>query len=145
MQSAVRLDLVACNVADDVEPPKPGDYEVEMLKASDVPVVLEALKGERIYPVMALALSTGARRSELLALGWCEVDIKLGAIRIEHSLEQTKAGLRLISPKTKRGRRSISLRPLCGGTAESAPQGSATASTQAWHGQAGAGVLCVRQ
>jgi integrase len=81
------------------------------LKASDVPVVLEALKGERIYLVMALALSTGARRSKLLALRWCEVDIKLGAIRIEHSLEQTKAGLRLISPKTKRGRRSISLPP----------------------------------
>src|SRR5262249_40635108 len=67
--------------------------------------------GERIYPVMALALSTGARPSELLALRWCEVDIKLGAIRIEHSLEQTKAGLRLISPKTKRGRRSVSLPP----------------------------------
>jgi integrase len=92
-----------------VETPKPEDGEVEILTASEVPAVLDALKGHRLYPMVALALSTGARRSELLALRWCDVDLKRGILKVEHSLEQTKAGLRLKSPKTKRGRRSISL------------------------------------
>jgi hypothetical protein len=43
-QAAVRLDLVARNVADNAEPPKSEDREVEILKASDVPAVLDALK-----------------------------------------------------------------------------------------------------
>ena len=70
LQSAVRLDLVARNVADNVEPPKREEREVEILKASDVPVVLDALARSRIYPIVALALATGMKRSELLALKW---------------------------------------------------------------------------
>jgi integrase len=111
LQSALRLDLVARNVADNVEPPKREGHEVEILKAGDVPTVLDALKGSRIYPIVALALSTGARRSELLALRWCDVDLERGGLRIEHSLEQTKAGLRFKAPKTKAGRRPILLPP----------------------------------
>ena len=68
--------------------------QYRILKADDVPAVLEALKGHRLYPMVALALSTGARRSEILALRWCDVDLKGGVLKIEHSLEQTKAGLR---------------------------------------------------
>ena len=94
LKTAVRHDLVAHNVADHVEPPKTKKPTVPNLKANDVPTVLEALKGNRIYPVVALALSTGAPRSELLALKWSNVDLKHGTLKIEHSLEQTKAGLR---------------------------------------------------
>jgi len=86
-----------------------GKDGLSELKAHEVPAVLDALKGHRLYPTVALALSTGARRSELLALRWCDVDLKRGVLKVEHSLEQTKAGLRLKSPKTKSGRRSISL------------------------------------
>jgi integrase len=111
LQAAVRLDVLARNVADNVEPPKRGDREVEILKASDVPAVLDALKTSRLYAIVALALSSGARRSELLALRWCDVDLERAVIKIEHSLEQTKAGLRLKAPKTKRGQRSIKLPP----------------------------------
>ena len=81
------------------------------MKASDVPAVLDALKTSRLYAIVALALSSGARRSELLALRWCDVDLERAVIKIEHSLEQTKAGLRLKAPKTKRGQRSIKLPP----------------------------------
>ena len=101
--------MLARNVADNVEPPKRGDREI--LKASDVPAVLDALKTSRLYAIVTLALSSGARRSELLALRWCDVDLERAVIKIEHSLEQTKAGLRLKAPKTKRGQRSIKLPP----------------------------------
>ena len=46
------------------------------MKASDVPAVLDALKTSRLYAIVALALSSGARRSELLALRWCDVNLE---------------------------------------------------------------------
>ena len=56
-----------------------------------------------------LALSSGARRGEILALAWKNVDLDATTIKIERSLEQTKAGLKFKSPKTKHGRRTVAL------------------------------------
>jgi integrase len=44
-----------------------------------------------------------------LALRWSDVDAN--SVRIGRSLEQTKAGLRFKDPKTRHGRRTISLPP----------------------------------
>ena len=73
--------------------------------------VLAKLEGHTLFPMVSLALATGARRGELLALQWGDVDLDRGVLRIERSLEETKAGLRLKPPKTKRGRRNIALPP----------------------------------
>jgi integrase len=49
------------------------------------------------------------RRGELLALRWQDVDLDRSKVRVAHSLEQTKAGLRFKEPKTRHGRRTIAL------------------------------------
>jgi integrase len=51
------------------------------------------------------------RRGELLALTWADVDLDRALIRVERSVEETKAGLRIKSPKTKLSRRSVTLPP----------------------------------
>ena len=51
------------------------------------------------------------RRGELLGLQWGDVGLNAGTLRVERSLEETKAGLRFKPPKTKRGRRNITLPP----------------------------------
>ena len=62
------------------------------------------------FPVVALAAASGARRNELLALRWTDLDEAKKTLRIERAWEQTKKfGLRLKPPKTKRGLRTISL------------------------------------
>ena len=108
---AVKLDMISRNVADAVTPPKVDADEVEILTVDQIAAVLDALKGSRLYPVASLALATGMRRGELLALRWCNVELDRSVLKVEHSLEQTKAGLRFKGPKSKHGRRSISLPP----------------------------------
>jgi integrase len=51
------------------------------------------------------------RRGELLGLQWGDIDLDAAKpfLRVERSLEETKAGLRLKSPKTVRGRRNVTL------------------------------------
>lgn len=73
---------------------------------------MQRLRGRSLYIVVALALATGARRGELLAQRWSDVDLEAGTLRIERSLEQTKAfGLRFKSPKTRHGRRVVTVPP----------------------------------
>jgi integrase len=51
------------------------------------------------------------RRGEILALRWKDVELDRSRLRVEQSIEQTRAGLRIKAPKTKFGRRTITLPP----------------------------------
>jgi integrase len=109
LQEAVKLDLLARNVADAVTPPKVEADEVEILTADKIAVVLDALKGHRLHPIVSLALATGMRRGELLALRWSDVDFTNSLVKVERSVEETMVGLRFKNPKTRNGRRTITL------------------------------------
>src|SRR5262249_52379791 len=72
----------------------------------------EALRAKAPYSIVALALATGLRRGELLALRWSDVDLDGGALRVEQALEETtRGGLVFKSPKTRHGRRTVTLPP----------------------------------
>lgn len=63
-----------------------------------------------LFATVALAAATGARRNELLALRWTDLDQAKKTLRIERALEQTKKfGIRIKPPKTRRGVRTIDL------------------------------------
>jgi integrase len=109
LAAAVKLELVSRNVADAVDPPKVETEEVEILDADQIAAVLAGMEGSRLHPIAALAINTGMRRGELLALRWSDVDLDAGVIRVTRSLEQTRAGLRFKSPKSRRGNRSITI------------------------------------
>jgi integrase len=115
---AVRLEIVARNVAGVVSPPQVDQQEVEILTPDQVGEVLEKLRaglhaaglrgvpGEphALYAVAVLAIATGMRRGELLALAWSHVDLDAGEVHVMRSLEQTAAGLRFKPPKNDRTR-----------------------------------------
>jgi integrase len=52
-----------------------------------------------------VALATAARRGELLALQWADIDLVSATVTISKSLEQTRAGLRVKRPKSDKQRR----------------------------------------
>jgi integrase len=63
-----------------------------------------------MYAPVAVDAATGARRNELLAFRWTDLNEEKKALRVERAWEQTKKfGLRLKPPKTKRGFRTIEL------------------------------------
>ncbi len=64
--------------------------------------------GRLNIPVM-LAIATGMRRGEILALRWQDIDLEAGMATVIHSLEQTRGQLGFKSPKTGKGRRTVAL------------------------------------
>ena len=68
---------------------------------------MAGLVGHPLHPIAQLALATGARRGELLALQWGDVDFDRNVLRIERAVEETKAGLRIKPPKSRRGKRAV--------------------------------------
>jgi integrase len=108
---AVEWSLLSRNPAAIAKPPRVQAQEVEIITVEEAQKILQCLRGRALYPIIALALATGMRRGELLALRWGDLDLDAGRIQVERSLEQTKGGLRFKEPKTKHGRRSIKIPP----------------------------------
>jgi integrase len=102
--------VIRDNAADVVSPPRAPDQETPMLQPDQACELIERLRGRPLYMLALLALATGMRRNEMLALRWQDVDLEAGRLTVEQSLEQTSAyGVRTKAPKTKKGRRTISL------------------------------------
>ena len=108
---AVRWGVVKRSIIGLVDVPKVPMAEAAALQLTEIPKMLSALRGKPLYPIAVVALGTGMRRGELLALRWQDIDLDGGSLRVERSLEQTRAGLRFKAPKSARSRRTISLSP----------------------------------
>jgi integrase len=108
---ALKWGAVKRNVVSLVDSPKVPHSEAATLLTSEVPQMFAALRGTPLFSVAVVALGTGLRRGELLALRWQNIDLDAGVLRVERSLEQTRKGLRFKSPKSARSRRNVSLAP----------------------------------
>ena len=103
---AVEQQVLARNPCDAFRKrlPKVERRELMTLSPDQSARLLEAIKHTRFYWPVLLALSTGMRRGETLALRWKNVDLERGTLRVLESLEQTKSGIRFKAPKTERAR-----------------------------------------
>lgn len=82
----------------------------EGLDEKELAALVAGFRSSSLYPIVATAAACGARRNELLALRWTDLDVTAKKLRIERALEQTKKfGIRVKPPKTKRGSRTIDL------------------------------------
>ena len=69
---------------------------------------LVACCGERLEGLYWLALSTGLRRGELLALKWDDLDLDAGRLSVRRSLGRSSTqGIVIEEPKTRQGRRTV--------------------------------------
>ena len=81
------------------------------LDGEQIKSLVERLRSRAMYPRAITALFTRVRRGELLALRWRDVELdgKEPSLRVREAVEETKAGLRLKTPKTENSVREISL------------------------------------
>jgi integrase len=109
LREAARHELVLRNVATAQRPPKMMTTEMKILTPEQVTKLPAVLAGHELAAPAVVALFTGLRRGEVLALRWGNVNLEAKVIRVRESLEQTKAGLRFKPPKSKAGTRDVTL------------------------------------
>jgi integrase len=110
LREGVRHGLVLKNVATEERPPKIVVKAMQILTPDQVKELPVKLAKHTICAPAVVALFTGLRRGELLALRWTDVDLDRKLIKIHAALEQTAAhGTRFKDPKTASGKRTIAL------------------------------------
>jgi len=109
--NAVRLQLLARNPAEAVDPPRPRREEMQALDGAAAARLLAAVRDTSMNVPVVLALATGMRRGEILGLKWEDVDLDRGTLTVNRSLETTRGTLTFKGPKTQKGRRRITLPP----------------------------------
>jgi integrase len=118
LAQAVRWNLIPRNPADAVKAPTPAPKEMRPLSAQEARRLLTTSRDDRLEALYALAVHTGMRRDELLALRWSDVSLgepgtEPGVVRVRRTLTRTEDGnsIALGEPKTKKSGRTVRLTP----------------------------------
>jgi integrase len=107
LAQAVRWEWIWTNPASTATPPRLEPAEIRPPSADSVAALLESVRGTdpALFTYLRLAVCTGARRSQLLALRWDEVDLARGAIAFTRALVQGPDGPELRPTKNRRSYR----------------------------------------
>src|SRR5918994_552378 len=113
LRQAVMWNLIPRNPADSVKVPTPTPKEMHPLSAEQARILLEAARGDRLEALYVLALHTGMRRGELLALKWTDVDLDNTTVRVRRTLTRGQDGRGyIVGAATKSGKgRHVRLTP----------------------------------
>ncbi len=110
LTKAVALRRIESNPADraqGVERPRIRYRQMIALDENETAALLARLWGNRLYLPVLLAVTTGLRRGEMLALTWADVDLERATISVNRAWSLTNDGYELKEPKTRRSRRVV--------------------------------------
>ena len=108
LEQAVRWRLLGRNPASGVEIPKPARAEMRVLPPQDARRFLEHALPTRYGVLFALALTTGLRPSEYLALRWSDFCWEDETVTVKRTLEKGR-GWTFAPTKRARSRRQVKL------------------------------------
>ncbi|MFC1902942.1 tyrosine-type recombinase/integrase [Chloroflexota bacterium] len=109
---AVRMGMVARNVATVIDPPRVARVKMATLNTDEVVRFLDAAKETLFYVFFATLLYTGLRRGELLALRWRNLELDKASLIVVETAYKLGSGEYVIKePKTAHSRRTVSLSP----------------------------------
>jgi integrase len=129
LEQAVSWGYVSRNVTALLKAPRANKDEVNPLSVKQIQKLLSSLGTDRDRALFTLAVITGIRRREMLALRWEDVDLEAQVLRVKRSLSEinegtSDRGLVFTVPKTIKGKRSIALTPHAIGLLDKYRQGS---------------------
>jgi integrase len=109
LADAVRWGVVSRNIASLVRPPRIASQEMKTLTAAEARALCQAAPGSRFGALYVLAVTTGMRQGELLALKWSAVNLEQRVVRVTGTVTRTETGLSITPPKTAGSRRAVVL------------------------------------
>jgi integrase len=109
LKDAAEDGLISANPAQGLNLPQRHAEETKALSSEQVGALLEAACENRLEAHYVVALHTGLRRGELLALRWNDIDFEKGTLRVDESLDQHGS---VHTPKTEESRRTLRLTPV---------------------------------
>jgi len=110
LDNAFKWGLIPRNVARLVSLPRIERYEAQTLTVGQALKLLGVARGSRIEALLLVALTTGMRRGELLALRWEDIDLEASILHVRRTVNPiTGLGYKEGEPKSKAGRRKIVL------------------------------------
>jgi integrase len=111
--AAVRTKKLARSpILDIAKAPSAGEADHgQVLDAEQLRALIEGFRGSALFSIVATLAYTGARRNEVLALRWSDLDVNARTLRIERAIDMTRLhGLGLKLPKTgTKGQRTITI------------------------------------
>jgi len=109
LDQAMRWNLIARNPVDAVEQPRKIRRELHTLSREQTQALLASVAGDDLEALYVLAIATGMRQGELLALRWKDIDWSGRRLSVRHTLTRLKGEWSLAEPKTQRSQRAIDL------------------------------------
>jgi integrase len=113
LRSAFRQAVLWKMLAEDpcvgVDPPRAKRKEMEALSVEECRRFLEVAEKSEWFPLLALALTTGMRPSEYLALKWSDIDWQRGTASVCRTIQAAGAACTFDDTKRKRSRRIVKL------------------------------------
>lgn len=106
---ALRWNLIARNPVSAVRAPKVERVEMRILTVPEIRTFLRAIEGDSLEALYVLAVTTGARQGELLALRWQDVDLEASTININATLTRMDGTWNRTPPKTAGSVRTVHL------------------------------------
>lgn len=112
---ALRNEMIQKNPMDKVDKPSVTYKPRVVYNSEELSELFQTLNGEenrQMALMVKVALRTGMRKGELLALKWDDIDFEENTIYVRHSLSYTKVnGYQLKEPKTKKSIRKVAPPP----------------------------------
>jgi integrase len=109
LDQAVSDGLIPRNAAKGIRLPQGKKKEIRPLSPDEARALLVAAQGDRLEALYLLAISTGLREGELLALRWEDVDLEAAVVRVSRTLTRNGGKVSVGPPKTKNSRRTVGL------------------------------------
>jgi integrase len=109
LRQAIRWGMIGANPATNATPPPVPLAQTEEKTPSraavDALIVAAKANDVELAALIHCAAATGARRGELIALRWNDLDLKVGTMAVRRSIVAVRGSVLEKSPKSGKGRR----------------------------------------
>ena len=106
---AVRYGWLGSNPCDRVDAPRYTAHRKDVWSQGELRRFVDGTRQNWLHPLYLVAIASGCRLGELLALTWDDVDLDGGTLSIDKSVQRIGGQRVVTEPKTRAGVRSITL------------------------------------